>query len=1090
MVHRLAARAVIAAIALTCTTNTSAQFTTVINSPPERVPDSIGSNTQLNVAEGVNVYKDFSAGAHSTPGTNIEVNMSGGVFRERYDAYDGSVLNMSGGELQRLLQGRSGSIFNVSGGKVRDASLNSGSELNVTNGHFELLTARSGSVASISGGKFRSNFAAHEGSDVSFKGGEFLINGELLTGDVISLNETDVLTGTFENGSPFVFTPLRSDDLNGVKLIHTPLPPIVTEPINVSSAVTLAGLRSGQTLSLNQGGILSDDLSFIRSTLNVHGGAIGRAKFSESTVNIFGGDVDGLDVLPGSVVTISGGTVSRGIVARSNTTIDITGGNISGPFRAGFPAHNGENIQVVNISGGDFEFLGAYDGTQLDISGGTFVTLSAIGNSTVNITGGRFRNSCSFGCGNTFTASSGSVTSISGGVFGAPFVARAGSDVSISGGRFGRGLDAEPGSNLKLVGGEFLLNGQQLENTSVSISGNDVLTGTLQDGTSFIFSPQSSSFGDDLSGVTLMNAPLSVIETAPIIVNDESGLGSLRQGQTLSVISGGVLGDYFSAVGANVNFVGGRTGYSPKFADSLVNIAGGQLGDYGAAHRSARVNISNGTIGRGFTAFSGSTINVLGGTIEASFQASQGSLVNILAGSIANGESGQFGASLVASEGSVVNVFGGSVGNRFVASSGSEVNIAGGVIGNSFKAKPNSVVAISGGEFGSGFEIENNASVTISGGQYGTHFHGQRNGRISLIGGEFMLNGIPYSGSNITLRSGMDLITGTLEDGSTFIFAGESEDWFTDAKLVSTVLPELDPEPLVLMDSSELTGLRQGQIMTIVDGGVVGNNFSSVGAVLNVQSGTIGDGLEVAYSNINIAGGEIGDLVRVYDGSVVNISGGVIGEDFSANSGSKVTIVGGDFGAHFHANTGSIVSIAGGKHSGAFFADSGSEVHLLGTEFSLDGILLDSLIPGQSLSIFDRESILSGILADGSSFSFNLNSLDRYSGDYFDSAALLTVSLALSGDFDFDGDVDGSDLLALQRNPDVGDLADWQANFGVSALSASSTTVPEPTCLLFVLGAFVCSSCRRSRTLCRNGNLPCCSALCDRDLVCCRIPRN
>jgi hypothetical protein len=50
------------------------------------------------------------------------------------------------------------------------------------------------------------------------------------------------------------------------------------------------------------------------------------------------------------------------------------------------------------------------------------------------------------------------------------------------------------------------------------------------------------------------------------------------------------------------------------------------------------------------------------------------------------------------------------------------------------------------------------------------------------------------------------------------------------------------------------------------------------------------------------------------------------------------------------------------------------------------------------------------------------------------------------GDFDGNGIVDGYDFLLWQRNPSVGSLADWEANYGLGAmLSASSVAVPEPT---------------------------------------------
>lgn len=59
------------------------------------------------------------------------------------------------------------------------------------------------------------------------------------------------------------------------------------------------------------------------------------------------------------------------------------------------------------------------------------------------------------------------------------------------------------------------------------------------------------------------------------------------------------------------------------------------------------------------------------------------------------------------------------------------------------------------------------------------------------------------------------------------------------------------------------------------------------------------------------------------------------------------------------------------------------------------------------------------------------------------------------GDFDGDGDVDGRDFIVWQRNPSVGNLGDWQANYGTSGLTAASSAVPEPSSMvmLSLLGA-------------------------------------
>ncbi len=58
-----------------------------------------------------------------------------------------------------------------------------------------------------------------------------------------------------------------------------------------------------------------------------------------------------------------------------------------------------------------------------------------------------------------------------------------------------------------------------------------------------------------------------------------------------------------------------------------------------------------------------------------------------------------------------------------------------------------------------------------------------------------------------------------------------------------------------------------------------------------------------------------------------------------------------------------------------------------------------------------------------------------------------------SGDFDTDGDVDGADFLAWQRDTTIGNLADWQENFGATAAAATEevTSVPEPSSLCLVL---------------------------------------
>jgi hypothetical protein len=70
------------------------------------------------------------------------------------------------------------------------------------------------------------------------------------------------------------------------------------------------------------------------------------------------------------------------------------------------------------------------------------------------------------------------------------------------------------------------------------------------------------------------------------------------------------------------------------------------------------------------------------------------------------------------------------------------------------------------------------------------------------------------------------------------------------------------------------------------------------------------------------------------------------------------------------------------------------------------------------------------------------------------------ASTALPGDFNTDGKVDGRDLLVWQRNPSVGSLADWKANYGTGGLAAIA--VPEPAAIVLIGGCVLgCLGIRR-----------------------------
>ena len=94
-------------------------------------------------------------------------------------------------------------------------------------------------------------------------------------------------------------------------------------------------------------------------------------------------------------------------------------------------------------------------------------------------------------------------------------------------------------------------------------------------------------------------------------------------------------------------------------------------------------------------------------------------------------------------------------------------------------------------------------------------------------------------------------------------------------------------------------------------------------------------------------------------------------------------------------------NISGGD-LGTVFGLNDSEINLFGSDFFLNDLSLDeTLLLDEAFTIFDRDDdlILSGLLADGSPFSFNLRTGDPFadgfdlSDDFFDPNATLTVTL-------------------------------------------------------------------------------------------------
>lgn len=183
--------------------------------------------------------------------------------------------------------------------------------------------------------------------------------------------------------------------------------------------------------------------------------------------------------------------------------------------------------------------------------------------------------------------------------------------------------------------------------------------------------------------------------------------------------------------------------------------------------------------------------------------------------------------------------------------------------------------------------------------------------------------------------------------------------------------------------------------------------------------GTIGSSFDaLSGSEINVRGGSVGAEFDAFADSEVNISGGFVEAGFDANAGSAVNISGGSVGNGFDAFSGSVVNISGGVLGDDFDAVSGSQINIFGSDFALDDVPLEegTVTAEAAFTIEDRDVVLSGLYADGTPFSFDLNSTFSAGQDFFSTSATLTVTLGpppgliILGDVNEDGGVDFMDI--------------------------------------------------------------------------------
>ncbi|MEZ6068709.1 MAG: hypothetical protein R3C10_00270 [Pirellulales bacterium] len=445
-----------------------------------------------------------------------------------------------------------------------------------------------------------------------------------------------------------------------------------------------------------------------------------------------------------------------------------------------------------------------------------------------------------------------------------------GGTVNIYGGAISDGFGSLEYGRVNIFGTGFKLNGSLiagLENpgdvSSLNVPRNSLLTGTLSDGTPFLFDLFGADFFTD-DTLTLHSVEVVPVGPSRIIASVDAVPNGIRYGQTLTVDNGGAVRSNFTAgPGSSTIVQGGAVGKNFE-ADS------------------ATVEIYNGMVGNHFDAYSGSVIHIAGGSLGPLWEVFQDSEMTISGGSV--GEMGR------AHEGARVNVSGGVLGPYFIAMAASEVRVTGGTLDPGFTAMQGSTVDISGGAIGYGFTAKTGSSVDIR-------------------GGEFRVDGVPVPGlANIgdtvpfNLPNGA-LFTGVLEDGTPFSITTQdvnhssSGDAISDGtvKLHLTELPPVGPSLIVAPTDFIPLGIRGGQTLVVNNGAVVGDHFNAAeGSTVRIeQGGALGEDIEVVSAHIEVSGGSLGRFLNLFAGSTLTMTDGFIGSGLHALHGSTMTFSGG-----------------------------------------------------------------------------------------------------------------------------------------------------------------------------------------------------
>ncbi|MFT5422329.1 MAG: hypothetical protein ACI89L_000086 [Phycisphaerales bacterium] len=647
-------------------------------------------------------------------------------------------------------------------------------------------------------------------------------------------------------------------------------------------------------------------------------------------------------LMNGGVLSVEGGVLETGMYVHSGGEIGFSGGSIGGSIRI-------KSADKWTISGGEFAFNGvpgsateilnkpynssavlsatlsdgtvtaftvnSYDSIRFDAGALETVPLApystapvAYSTGLVPLRGLRAGQSLSVtgtaGLIEYFTGVNASLTveaegtytglemvaseiTLAGGLYSEFVSLQAGTVADVTGGQLPSRVITSRDSTMNLYGGEFRLNGQPVTEVPDDLDQYTVLTGVLRDGSPFAIYNYISS-APALDAVVLHESGTPLADLTPIVVDSSPGPSrGLRAGQSMTVVDGGAIPDYFTFVDASLTIEGGDIGDRLFGVRSEITIAGGESGAYMHLYEGSTVRLSSGTL---------NSLQLFGGSLYLE----DGIADDVLIWNSSNATIA--GARVAKFTGFQINP---SDGGR------PQVRIESGHIAD-LSVWNTDVVMESGLILNVRSGIQN--TVDWSGGRIVQwNWGGTDEWALTIRGGEFLLNNQPASGSGISLTYD-DTLTGTLADGTPFELH-EIQSGF-DITLQEEPLPPIDLSQIDVTHAIGPMGLRAGQRLRLGDGGILGQGFLTIGATVDVEGGQLRGSCRFVDSELRIHDTSFDAMID----DRVHPDYAVVAPRLELAGDSTLVIYGGELSNQFEGaaariemNDGTMLAIHGGR---------------------------------------------------------------------------------------------------------------------------------------------------------------------------------